>query len=103
MAGVFGVGTTGAQAKAQLDVLGYNLVSNVPRFEGAQSDRDVALYERAAGDIANSEKPINVRLAALNTIVQMLKKYDKAGANDWSFGTARPGGEIKIISREKVQ
>ena len=103
LAGVFGVGTTGAQAKAQLDVLGYNLVSNVPRFEGAQSDRDVALYERAAGDIANSEKPINVRLAALNTIVQMLKKYDKAGANDWSFGTARPGGEIKIISREKVQ
>ena len=103
LAGVFGVGTTGAQAKAQLDVLGYNLVSNVPRFEGAQSDRDVALYERAAGDIANSEKPINVRLAALNTIVQMLKKYDKAGANDWSFGTAKPGGEIKIISREKVQ
>ena len=103
LAGVFGVGTTGAQAKAQLDVLGYNLVSNVPRFEGAQSDRDVALYERAAGDIANSEKPVSVRLAALGTIVNMLKKYDKAGANDWSFGTARPGGEIKIISREKVQ
>jgi hypothetical protein len=102
LAGVFGVGTTGAQAKASLDVLGYNLVSNVPRFEGAQSDRDVALYERAAGDIANTDKPINVRLAALNTIVQMLKKYDKAGANDWSFGTAKPS-EIKIISREKVQ
>lgn len=103
LAGVFGVGTTGAQAKASLDVLGYNLVSNVPRFEGAQSDRDVALYERAAGDIANTEKPINVRLAALSTIVGMLKKYDKAGANDWTFGTAKPNGEIKIISREKVQ
>lgn len=105
LAGVFGVGTTGAQAKAQLDVLGYNLVSNVPRFEGAQSDRDVALYERAAGDIANSEKPVAVRLAALQTIIQMLKKYDKEKANDWTFAAEQPAGAggIKIIKREKVK
>ena len=86
LAGKFGVGTTGAQSIAKLDVLGYQLSSNVPRFEGSQSDADVRLYQQAAGDLANSTKPISVRLAALQAITQVLKKYDKEGKNDWTFG-----------------
>ncbi len=101
LAGVVGVGTQGAQNIARLEVLGYQLLSNVPRFEGPQSELDVKLYQQAAGDLANSSKPVNVRLAALDSIVMMLKKYDKAGNNDWTFG--QPGGNIKIIKREKVQ
>ena len=101
LAGVVGVGTEGAANIARLEVLGYQLLSNVPRFEGPQSDIDVQMYKQAAGDLANSSKPVNVRLAALDSIVMMLKKYDKAGNNDWTF--AQPGGNIKIIKREKVQ
>jgi hypothetical protein len=89
LAGKFGVGTTGAQAIAKLDVLGYQLSSNVPRFEGSQSDADVRLYQQAAGDLANSSKPVSVRLAALQAITQVLKKYDKEGKNDWTFGEGR--------------
>jgi hypothetical protein len=101
LAGVIGVGTKGAENIARLETLGYQLLSNVPRFEGPQSDIDVQLYKQAAGDLSNSSKPINVRLAALDSIVMMLKKYDKAGKNDWSFGSG--GGGIKILKREKVQ
>lgn len=86
LAGLVGVGTKGAQAIAKLDVLGYQLSSNVPRFEGAQSDADVRLYQQAAGDLANSTKPIATRLAALQAITQVLKKYDKENKNDWTFG-----------------
>jgi hypothetical protein len=103
LAGVVGVGTKGAENIARLEVLGYQLLSNVPRFEGPQSDIDVQMYKQAAGDLANSSKPVNVRLAALDSIVMMLKKYDKAGRNDWSFGQPGGGGNIRIISREKVK
>lgn len=101
LASVIGVGTRGAENIAKLEVLGYQLLSNVPRFEGPQSDIDVQLYKQAAGDLSNSNKPVNVRLAALDSIVMMLKKYDKAGTNDWTFG--QTGGNIRIIRRERVQ
>jgi len=91
LAGVIGASPRGAEAIAQLDVLSYSLLSNVPRFEGPQSDRDVAAYNRAAGDLNNPEKPIKQRLAALNAIVTLLKKYDKDKTNDWTFGE---GGEV---------
>jgi hypothetical protein len=91
LAAVIGASPSGAQAIAQLDVLGYSLVSNVPRFEGPQGQRDVEIYERAAGDLNNSKKPVATRLAALNAIVTLLKKYDKDKTNDWSFGE---GGEV---------
>jgi len=86
LAALFGKSTTGAQAAAKLDVLGYQLVANVPRFEGAQSDRDVKLYQQAAGDVADKTQPIATRLSALQGVVTILKKYDKAGNHDWSFG-----------------
>ena len=59
---------------------------NIPRFEGAQSDRDVAEYARQAGDFANPKLPIKTRLAALEAMETLLSKYDKAGTNDWTFG-----------------
>jgi hypothetical protein len=105
LASQFGVGTKGAQAIAQLEPMVYPILMNVPRFEGPQSDRDVEVYMRAAGDFANPEKPIATRLAALQGIITLLKKYDKAGKNDWTFsgGNQTQPGQIKIIKREKVQ
>jgi len=103
LAGVFGAGTTGAQAIAKLDVLGYQLASNVPRFEGSQSDADVRLYQQAAGDLSNSNKPISVRLAALQAITQVLKKYDKEGKNDWTFGEGKPAGTGTTSSGNKYK
>ena len=85
-AGAFGASTKGAQAIAELNVLSGLILNNVPRFEGPQSDRDVAEYMRQAGALNDASQPVKTRLAALNAIVTLLKKYDKAGKNDWSFG-----------------
>lgn len=106
IASALGSSTEGAQAIAELEVLTAPILANVPRFEGAQSDYDVKTYQKFAGDFANAEKPIKTRLAALQGMITLLKKYDKAGQNDWSFAgqnPAAPTGQIRIISRERVQ
>jgi len=74
-AGAVGMATEGAKATAQLRVLAAKLMFAQPRFEGPQGVLDVKLYEQAAGDIANSTKPVEVRKAALQTILEMHQKY----------------------------
>jgi hypothetical protein len=105
LAAFFGKGTEGAQAIAELEPLVYPLVANVPRFQGSQSDYDVKMYQKAAGDFANAEKPVKTRLAALQGMISLLKKYDKEGKNDWSFSGESPASTsgIRIINRERVQ
>jgi hypothetical protein len=84
LASVFGYGTEGAKATAQLQVLGNRILMNVPRFEGPQSDRDTAVYKDAAGRIADPSVPIETRMAAFKTIMEINQKY--APELDWSFG-----------------
>lgn len=103
VAGAIGKSTKGAQAIAKLDVLGYSLVSNVPRFEGPQGVRDVEIYERAAGDLANSKKPVETRLAALDAIITLMKKYDKEGKNDWTFGEGATTGGPADKARAELE
>jgi hypothetical protein len=79
---IFGGGGKQSQADAKLKVLGQKLVQQVPRFEGPQSDKDVASYQAAAGDIGNANKPIGARLAALQVLVDLNKKYYPNGEWD---------------------
>ena len=90
LAGFFGVGTKGADAIAKLNVMSYPFIYNIPRFEGPQGEKDVTIYEKAAGDFANPKLPVSQRLAALQGMVYLLKKYDKEGKNDWTFGGQDP-------------
>ena len=83
IASFFGGSTKGAEASAQLKVLGSKILMNVPRFEGPQSDKDTAAYKEAAGSLADSTVPIKQRSAALKTIIDLNKKY--APELDWSF------------------
>jgi hypothetical protein len=103
LAGKLGASTKGAQSIAKLEVLSYPILANVPRFEGPQSDYDVQLYRQAAGDFANASKPVATRLAALDAMVSILKKYDKAGKNDWSFGSAASEGAGTTSSGNKYK
>ena len=64
----FGGGGEASKADAQLRVLGTKLTMQVPRFEGPQSDKDTAMYQAAAGDVANPNMPIASRMAALQTL-----------------------------------
>lgn len=68
----FGKSTEGADAAAQLDTLGGWLTSTVPRFEGPQSDKDVANYTRMAGDVANRKLPMSQRLKAVQELESLM-------------------------------
>jgi len=93
VARLFGISTKGSQATARLNVLSQKILADIPRFEGPQSDNDVNLYRQAAGDLNNRTLPIGDRLAALETIVSLLKKYDTAGKHDFTFGGQASGGQ----------
>ena len=92
VAAAIGKSTEGSKAIARLNVLSYGILANIPRFEGPQSDIDVQMYKQAAGDFNNRKLPIEDRLAALDALNSILKRYDRAGKNDWTFGAGGAGG-----------
>jgi hypothetical protein len=71
----FGRATPASKADAVLTIYGTKLTQQVPRFEGPQSDKDTALYQSAAGDLANANKSIETRLAAIQAMIDINKKY----------------------------
>lgn len=71
---VFGVSTPGAIAVGAMAPI-YDLVLKmVPRFEGPQSDKDTASYERAAGQLANPDIPKDIKKAAAKEILRLMKE-----------------------------
>lgn len=75
----FGKSTGGDIAIAQLRTLEANLMLNQPRMEGPQSNLDVALYKQAAGEIGDPTVPRPRKLAALDVIERMHRKYNEIG------------------------
>ncbi len=67
------------KANKQLKLYSGWLVSNVPRMEGPQSDFDVMNYKSMAADVGNEALPIEDRLAALDGLEQIYKKYEQPG------------------------
>jgi len=91
----FGEATPASKADAIMTIYGTKLTQQVPRFEGPQSDKDTALYQSAAGDLGNANKPIATRLAAIQTMVELNKKYYPNA--DWgSIKTEMPNAENKV-------
>lgn len=74
-----GASTPGADAAAQLDTLAGWLISNVPRMQGPQSDRDVLLYSQMAARVGDRTAPASQRLAALDTLEALQRKYAEVG------------------------
>jgi len=70
----FGRSTEGSKADTQLNVLASKLTASVPRFEGPQGVLDVELYKAAAGDLADTKKPVEDRLAAAALMKDLLAR-----------------------------
>jgi len=66
------------QANAALEVIGGKLVSNIPRMEGPQSDKDVQMYRDMAGRIADPSVPADDKRAALTVLRSLAEKYQSA-------------------------
>jgi hypothetical protein len=74
--GAVGLSTTGGDKATQLTTLGGWMTSNVPRMQGPQGVQDVILYQQMAGTIGDASMPTNRRLAALETVERLMKKYE---------------------------
>jgi hypothetical protein len=92
-AGAVGVSTKGAQATAKLKVLQAGLMLNMPRMEGPQSDRDVELYREAAASLGEPSIPAANKIAALDMIESLQKKYkERAGMTSGPVAGTVEGG-----------
>lgn len=81
-AGFIGQTTEGANAAASMKVLGASLTAKVPKMSGPQSDKDVAMYKEAAGNIADPNVPWPQKQAAIATIREINNRqiqYAKGG------------------------
>jgi hypothetical protein len=92
-ANFLGIENAKNQADADLQVLSGNLVSKQPKMSGPQSDKDVALYQKMAGDIGNPALTIGVRKAALATVRQIAETY-KTGFSQTGYQPDSGGASI---------
>lgn len=88
----FGVSTEGAQGTAQLSTIAGQLVAQMPRMEGPQSDKDVAMYKQMAGDLSNASLPVATRMAALRQLQALNEKYLNNGTGGYPAASAPPAG-----------
>ena len=86
----FGVSTEGAQGTAQLSTIAGQLVSNMPRMEGPQSDKDVQMYKQMAGDLGNASLPVATRIAALRQMQALNEKYLNNGTGGYPAAYSPP-------------
>jgi hypothetical protein len=84
--------TDTAKASAALDILAGRLTSAVPRMQGPQSDRDVELYQKQAGDLANRNLPIATRQYAAKELRRLQMKYLD---NPYGNGSPSPIGQAQ--------
>ena len=82
ISGIFGGSPKGSAEADRLKVLGGSLVMAMPRMEGPQSDRDVSLYREMAGQVGDSSLSVARRLAALDQVEKLYRKYDKTSVDN---------------------
>lgn len=75
MLNFMGYSTRGADRAQALEALSGWLTSNVPRFEGPQSDKDTEVYKTMAGRVGDRTLPVSTRLEALNIVEQVMRTY----------------------------
>lgn len=94
----FGGTNEGSRSIAQLKVIQAGLMTNMPRMEGPQSDRDVELYREAAGQIGDPAIPREIKKAALDTIRNIQQRYSQraAGAGAPSAVGVPPAGQAPV-------
>jgi len=98
-----GVNTDSATQATVLDQIGGTLTSKVPRFQGPQSDKDLAAYRDMAAKVGDRTVPVPQRLAALKSMKELLAMYEGTEVGFAADQGAAPagGGPVKISSDEE--
>jgi hypothetical protein len=87
---VFGYSPEGQQSIQKLKAIETQLVLNMPRLEGPQSNFDAQLYKEAAGKIGDPTLPPEAKTAAIQTIQDINIKYGGAVAPASSAAVPAP-------------
>lgn len=69
-----GHATEGAIALGAIAPIYDKVLKMVPRFEGPQSDKDTASYNKAAGDLANPNIPNEIKKSSATTILRLMRE-----------------------------
>lgn len=91
LGGFFGMSSEGSIQGQKLKALSGALTSKMPRMEGPQSDKDVAMYREMAAEIGDPTVPVARRQAALGTVKKLWAKYEPQNQapapanNGWSI------------------
>ena len=96
-----GASPSGAKEADRLRAIGGALVAKMPRMEGPQSDKDVALYRESAGRVGDSTIPVERRKAALETVKGLWQKYENL--NQDAFADRRSGGKPTLSPQEQSE
>jgi hypothetical protein len=90
VAAFFGKSTGGSEAIGQLRVLQAALMMNQPRMEGPQGEKDVELYQQAAGQIGDPTVPGPIKKRAMQTIRQLQDRYKQRAGLPASGASGAP-------------
>jgi hypothetical protein len=90
------------QADKALEVLSDTYLKSVPRFSGPTSDGDRIDYAKAAGALANTNNPPDVRAAALDEVVRLHSK-SLAQNQQRAPAPARPPGAPPTVRESVIQ
>ncbi len=94
---VFGQATKGDIAAGQLAPIADLALKMVPRFEGPQSNADTTSYKQAAGQLADSTLPAEIRKAAGKEVLRLMKaRKNQFITSDMASGnTATPTPDVR--------
>jgi hypothetical protein len=83
-----GYATQGDKSIASLKAIEGGLLSQMPRMEGPQSDRDVKIYQQAAGMVGNPTVPRELKAEAIKAIRVIQERY-VGGPTNQAVGKVR--------------
>lgn len=98
----FGMDTDATKAQAQLDVLAGALISKMPKMSGPQSDKDVAMYKQMAGNLNDPTLPASAKMAAMNTLRDLNRKYATGYQEQQSAQPAKSGAVSQALNEAKA-
>ncbi len=87
--------TSGGETLGKLQSIGSLLVQAAPKLGGGTSDRDVLLYQEAAGKLSDPTTPNSVKVAALDTMQGVISRNQEYFDGELKALTGEPTGKEK--------
>jgi hypothetical protein len=93
----FGQSTDSGDAASRLDTIGGWMLSNVPRLEGPQGEKDRELYREMAAKVGNRNLAVSQRLSALDSLRTINSRASFTPARQ-----AAPRAPERIFTMEEI-